>query len=120
MNRRLLPTLLGAAALGAAAFTYRRVRPAFGARAQGDRLLRIERSPQYRDGQFRNASQTRMAPAGRDVPRVLKKFLLDRAGRVPVGRVPRQTPHLPPLSADETDVTWFGHSAALLRTGGLT
>ena len=50
--------LLGIVCLLAAAVALFIHRPSFGRLPRGERLARIERSPNYRDGQFRNLHPT--------------------------------------------------------------
>jgi L-ascorbate metabolism protein UlaG (beta-lactamase superfamily) len=116
---RLLPTalgLLGMAALGGLAWTAGQVLPAMGARPDGERAARMSRSPQYRDGAFRNtrAGTAPMPPAGD----TLREFLFGGQQRKPVGAVPLATPATDPAAPDDLRITWYGHSSALAELDG--
>ena len=92
---------------------------AFGATPTGDRLARMQRSPQYRDGTFHNSIETRTL-----LPGTLGKTLRGQFGpeqRVPPGPLPvvSRTPAdfaTPPASG--LRVTWFGHASVLVEIDG--
>ena len=91
---------------------------AFGASAGGERLARMQRSPQYKDGAFRNPVETRkMKGSFWDMMR--RQF--GKEQRVPPGPLPvvPRTPSdfaTPPASG--LRVTWFGHASALVEIDG--
>nr|WP_049569710.1 MBL fold metallo-hydrolase [Streptomyces sp. SBT349] len=99
------------------------MRPAaFGAKPTGERLARIRRSPQYRDGAFRNERPIRMGGA-RDMLPMAREMLrrADRARRAPAGPLPL----VRPAAADPADVpasglrlTWLGHASVLAEIDG--
>ncbi|MDR2611605.1 MAG: MBL fold metallo-hydrolase [Deltaproteobacteria bacterium] len=103
--------------LGAAGALYLR-HPRFGALPEGERLARIERSPNWRDGEFRNLEPAREAGEEPGRRRGMLDFLF-RGGR---------TAPQDPLPVVETDLkslpdgefVWFGHSSFLLALGGRT
>lgn len=93
---------------------------AFGARPTGDRLTRVQRSPQYRDGTFRNPVETHKM-----VPGALWETLRRQFGggeqRVPPAPIPVVTRApadfaTPPASG--LRVTWFGHATVLIEIDG--
>jgi L-ascorbate metabolism protein UlaG (beta-lactamase superfamily) len=91
----------------------RRIPPAMGARATGARLARMRRSPQYRDGTFRNAAAdpVRIATASfRD------EYRRRRPGR-PARPVPVVTPDFPG-PGEGLHLVWFGHAATLVEIEG--
>ncbi|ARQ72096.1 MBL fold metallo-hydrolase [Streptomyces marincola] len=93
----------------------------FGARPAGERLARVRRSPQYRDGAFRNAEPVRMVGA-REAVAVLRETLRrsERRRRTPSGPVPLAVPEVltggPPATG--LRVTWLGHASALVEIDG--
>ncbi|WP_030023887.1 MBL fold metallo-hydrolase [Streptomyces monomycini] len=98
-------------------------RPAvFGAWPTGERLARIQRSPQFADGQFRNPVPTRQMARGSGL--AMARRQLSREGRLrraPVGRIPVHRPTAadwgePPASG--LRLTWFGHSSVLAEIDG--
>ena len=95
-------------------------RPSFGRRPSGERLERIRRSPNYRDGMFRNQTPTPMMTGERNRWQALWEFVFgsregvrpDKALRV----VRTDLKRLPP----ETNLmVWFGHSSYLLQVDGM-
>jgi L-ascorbate metabolism protein UlaG (beta-lactamase superfamily) len=95
----------------------------FGADPAGERLERIQRSPNYADGMFRNPIPTTTMVPGATMPliRALLSGGAERAGRVPVRPVPVHRPTAadwgePPASG--LRLTWMGHSSVLAEIDG--
>jgi len=92
---------------------------ALGAKPSGDRLARMQRSPQFKDGTFHNPVDTRTL-----LPGSLGKTLRGQFGpeqRVPPAPLPvvSRTPAdfaTPPASG--LRVTWFGHASVLVEIDG--
>jgi L-ascorbate metabolism protein UlaG (beta-lactamase superfamily) len=93
---------------------------AFGARPTGDRLARIQRSPQFRDGKFHNSIETiQLAPGG--MKQMIRRGLLGKEQRVPPRPLPvvmRSPSDFSTAPASGLRVTWFGHSSVLLEIDG--
>ena len=93
---------------------------ALGADATGERLARIQRSPNFRDGSFQNPVATSLvAPSGYWA--MLRKWLGGHEVRVPPGPLPvvaltRASFAQPPASG--LRATWLGHSTVLLEIDG--
>ena len=106
-----------ALALGAAAvWAARDIPRQLGAKAKGERLARIQASPQFSGGKFRNTvPATEVAPAS--VPRLMASAVRDRDTRRPRQPIPLVTP-APGLETDGLFVTWYGHSSALIEIDG--
>ncbi len=91
---------------------------ALGARPTGERLARMQRSPQFRDGVFHNPVPTPMMTGG------MWNMLRGQFGkeqRVPPRPIPvvTRTPNdyaTPPASG--LRVTWFGHASTLIEIDG--
>ncbi len=93
---------------------------AFGASASGDRLARMQRSPQYKDGKFHNPVGTVQVVPGKMLT-TLRHQITGKEQRVPPGPLPivARTPAdfaTPPASG--LRVTWFGHATTLIEIDG--
>ncbi|MCD8318321.1 MAG: MBL fold metallo-hydrolase [Paraprevotella sp.] len=94
--------------------------PAFGRLPRGERQRRIERSPHFRDGQFRNLEPTEFITSKRGRWGVMGKFLF---GKHPGNLRPAEPMEvvktdLRALSRDSDLWVWFGHSSYLFQAGG--
>ena len=93
---------------------------ALGAAPEGERLARIRRSPNYRDGAFRNPEATSLASTG-STWQTLRRWLGGHEQRVPPGPLPivrltRADFARPPASG--LRATWLGHSTVLVELDG--
>jgi L-ascorbate metabolism protein UlaG (beta-lactamase superfamily) len=106
-----------ALALGAAALWVGKDIPRqMGAKAKGERLARMQASPQYSAGKFRNTVPASEIPAA-SIPGMALSAMTGRDARHPHQPIPLVTP---PAGADAEGlhVTWFGHSSALVEIEG--
>ncbi len=97
--------------------------PRFGKFPSGERLERIRRSPNYRDGQFHNLVPTEIMTS-KSFGKLLKTFNKMVFGKkstlkppFPLPMVKRDLQHLAP---DDDFYVWFGHSSYLLSIHGVT
>jgi L-ascorbate metabolism protein UlaG (beta-lactamase superfamily) len=93
---------------------------ALGAAPAGERLERIKRSPNYRDGAFRNPEATSLATTG-STWSTLRRWLAGEEQRVPPGPMPivsltKASFAQPPASG--LRATWLGHSTVLVEIDG--
>jgi L-ascorbate metabolism protein UlaG (beta-lactamase superfamily) len=89
---------------------------ATGAAPRGARADRVRRSPQFRDGAFRNTHPSSVVPAG-GTPELLRRFITSRERRKPVGPIPLvSTSGNAP--AEGLHITWYGHASALVEIEG--
>jgi L-ascorbate metabolism protein UlaG (beta-lactamase superfamily) len=107
--------MLALAALAGAAWVGRDIPLALGSRPRGSRAERVRRSPQYRDGQFRNpqATRTMPTPEGR---RVVRELLFGGDKRRPAGPIPVVRPG--PPATEGLHLTWYGHASTLVELDG--
>jgi L-ascorbate metabolism protein UlaG (beta-lactamase superfamily) len=87
----------------------------------GERLARMQRSPNYRDGQFHNSDTTELGVEG-SVGSSLKRWLFGPEERHPPAPIPtvkltRADFATPPASG--LRATWLGHSTVLVEIDGL-
>jgi L-ascorbate metabolism protein UlaG (beta-lactamase superfamily) len=117
-RRRAGRLVMAGMALAAAAWAVRDVRAALGARPSGERAQRVRRSPQYRDGAFRNPvrTSTLLPAAGRHT---VRELLFGGRVRKPAGVIPVVHPQPAPApDPDGLHVTWYGHASALVEIEG--
>jgi L-ascorbate metabolism protein UlaG (beta-lactamase superfamily) len=93
---------------------------ALGAAPAGERLARIQRSPNYRDGAFRNPDATSLGTPG-GTWKMIRQWLGGHEQRVPPGPMPivtltRSDFDRPPASG--LRATWLGHSTVLVEIDG--
>lgn len=87
----------------------------FGKNPWGNRLKKIETSPNYRNGIFQNESLTLVMKEKGAFFRVLKKFLNKPSNTVPPSPLPGIKTNLKDLPAGAPVIVWFGHSSYLIK-----
>lgn len=107
--------LVGLASIGYAYVQH----PKFGTLPEGERLARIERSPNYADGAFQNVVPTPVftdeSSATSVVPGNTTSELVQR---VPEGPIPSVKTELKELDGDHDVVIWMGHSSYFVQLRG--
>lgn len=93
--------------------------PSFGRLPKGERLERIKRSPNYKDGQFRNREETVQITSDKNGFAAMWDFLFGKKERVtPKENVPAIKTDLKSLPDDRDWLVWFGHSSYLMNVNG--
>ena len=91
----------------------------FGKVPGGERLARIERSPHYRDGQFRNLVDKPSLAEGTSFVRIGWEFFFrERERPEPPAPVPSLKTDLKALPDDRNVLVWFGHSSYFIQIDG--
>ena len=121
MKRWIVRLLLGGVALFlvACALTWWTATPDIGAKATGERLTRMQASPQWKDGIFDNELPRVDGPMDEMLE---KEFSGASEHQVPEGPLPvvqRTGAELAQLPASGLRVTWLGHSTLLVEIDGL-
>lgn len=97
--------------------------PQIGASASGERLDRMQQSPNFADGIFQNTIETTMDLPASAMPGLIWKMLTGVKGQEPLKQI-KTLPFTPeiygPLPDSQTAVTWFGHSTMMLKLEGKT
>lgn len=94
------------------------MKPSFGKLPRGKRQERIEQSPNYRAGSFRNLAPTSMLVKGASYFTIMREFIKDKPGRYPETPIPVVKTDLHTLSSGQPALIWFGHSSYLLVLEG--
>lgn len=113
----MVGTALGVTAAGLLARAVWGVPTAMGGAPRGERAERVRRSPQFRDGKFRNAHQTRSTPDG-DPGDLIRRYRAGRELRRPSRPIPLVTHSGEASLQDGMFVTWYGHATALVELDG--
>jgi L-ascorbate metabolism protein UlaG (beta-lactamase superfamily) len=93
--------------------------PKFGRLPSGNRLMKIKKSSNYKNGKFQNLSFTPDLAEGETYFRVIWKFLFQKSERnKPIDRMPSQKTNLLNLGPDENILVWFGHSSYFIQIDG--
>jgi L-ascorbate metabolism protein UlaG (beta-lactamase superfamily) len=87
-----------------------------GGKSTGARRARVEASPQFADGKFRNNVPTGSSLSLASIPKVAVAVFTGTAARRPHRAIPLVS--APSETADGLHVTWFGHSTALIEIEG--
>lgn len=118
LTRMLLYVLIVCAVLVVAIIIFTR-QPPFGSAPQGQRLGRIESSPNYKNGRFQNLEDTPDLAEGANMATVLWNFIFNKTPRqVPVDPIPSIKTDLRQLDAATDVLIWFGHSSYFMQTAG--
>jgi len=115
--RRARRALAVTAVAAAAAWAAYDLPAAFGAKPAGARADRVRRSPQFRDGRFRNTVPSSTVPSG-PATKMLRDLLFGGQSRRPSRPVPLVAAAPGPLPRGGLRATWFGHSSALVEIEG--
>lgn len=95
------------------------LQPQSGKLPSGERLNRIELSPNYKNGQFRNINKTPQLTEGANLFSVMRKFFFGKSKNTrPSFILPFQKTNLLNLNADENILVWFGHSSYFIQIDG--
>ena len=84
----------------------------------GERGDRVRRSPQFRDGKFRNSVPSSTIPTGG--AKLLREALRRHPDRKPGRAGPGGGRAPAPAPADGLHLTWYGHASALVEIEGAT
>jgi L-ascorbate metabolism protein UlaG (beta-lactamase superfamily) len=91
----------------------------FGKLPNGDSLYRIKQSPNYKNGQFTNLSETPMFTNDASYLKLTKTFFFNRPKRgTPSKPLPGIKTNLNTLKPNEDVLVWFGHSSYFMQVDG--
>jgi hypothetical protein len=91
----------------------------FGNPPSGERLERITKSPNYKNGAFQNQSITPVMTEGVGFFSFAKEFLFNKKTRVaPVDKIPSIKTNLLNLAKEQDVLVWFGHSSYFIQIDG--
>jgi L-ascorbate metabolism protein UlaG (beta-lactamase superfamily) len=91
--------------------------PVFGSDPAGDYERGLTRSPNYRGGRFHNQNATPVQLAdSKAMLKAMREFYSGGNGKEPRGRLP-VIQNAPPIAAEGTRLTWYGHSSYLIQAG---
>lgn len=122
--RMFLLWLLGSIALLAVLLIlYFRFSPRIGGNPTGERLARIQASPNQRDGRFQNVVETNMDMPLTVMAKVMYEMVRGGDAREPKDTIPTVDMDIASWNAvpdSSFAVAWFGHSSLLVKMGGTT
>ncbi|MGH3516329.1 MAG: MBL fold metallo-hydrolase [Haloechinothrix sp.] len=102
--------------VGLTGLTARGFVPALGGRPDPASLTR---SPQFRDGSFRNRARTRRVPPADAAQVTAREFLFGGDQRKPLGPIPLVSASgETELSPEGLHITWYGHASSLVEIEG--
>lgn len=89
----------------------------FGKVPSGERLERIKKSPNYKNGSFQNLSETSLAFSPGKIYDTLKRRSAEK-NKEPRFPLPGIQTNLDKIGADAPTIVWFGHSSYLINING--
>ena len=94
--------------------------PRFGKLPEGELLQRIKQSPNYKNGEFRNLSDTPMFTNDASYFKLTKNFFFNKPKRgTPSKPLPSKKTDLNNLNPNEDVLIWFGHSSYFIQVDGM-
>ncbi|WP_421945559.1 MBL fold metallo-hydrolase [Pedobacter sp.] len=94
-------------------------KPLFGKAAEGARLERMKKSPNFKDGVFQNIHNTPAVTEGYTTMGIIADKLFTNYPRLtPVDSIPSKKVDLLNLPIDEDVLVWFGHSSYFIQLDG--
>lgn len=91
----------------------------FGRSVRGERLARVEKSPNYRDGAFQNQEPTPQLTSDKSRVRSMIDFLFNKPeGTRPEEEIKVIKTDLKSLTTTQDLVVWFGHSSYFIQNSG--
>lgn len=93
--------------------------PSFGKLPAGERLTRIEQSPNYKNGKFQNRFPTTQITSDKPKLQSLYEFLFRKVKDLaPAKDLPSVKTDLKALNPDDEVLVWMGHSSLYMQTDG--
>jgi L-ascorbate metabolism protein UlaG (beta-lactamase superfamily) len=93
--------------------------PQFGKLPSGERLEKIKKSPNYKNGAFQNISITPDLTDGATYFTVTKEFFFGKNKRAfPIDEIPSHKTNLLNLDSKQDVLVWFGHSSYFIQLDG--
>ncbi|SDC01984.1 MBL fold metallo-hydrolase [Niabella drilacis] len=94
--------------------------PSFGKLPSGERLKRIKKSPNYKDGKFQNLNHTPLLVGDKSILQAwLGSVFAEKDKDLrPIGNLPSIKTDLTKFAKDEDVLVWMGHSSLYLQTNG--
>ncbi len=93
--------------------------PSFGRSPRGERLERIKKSPNYRDGKFQNISPTQQITSEKSKIGTMFDFLFRKVKELrPETDLPTVKTDLKQFGRDEDVMVWLGHSSLFIQLDG--
>src|SRR4028119_1524851 len=92
----------------------------FGTHPANNRLTRIQKSKNYRDGSFQNLSPTDVMAKGVPPTKMMRDYLNKSPENSPKTLVPSVKTDLVSIPDTLPTLVWFGHSSYLIKANGLT
>jgi len=91
----------------------------FGKSPKGERLERIKKSPNYKDGKFQNIHYTPVMPEGYTLAGgIWQVFFGDNPRKFPTDTIPSVKIALKEIPLDSNVLVWFGHSSYYMQMDG--
>lgn len=91
---------------------------AFGRNPTGERLKRIEGSPNYRNGSFQNIHPTEVMLKNTSYFKLFRDFINKPKGNSPFNSIPSIKTNLLDIPKDSTQLIWLGHSSYFISSNG--
>lgn len=91
----------------------------FGQLPSGERLARIEKSPNYKDGKFKNLHPTPQMTNEKGGFAIFRE-MLNAKNRRPQQSIPSVKTNLFELNPKQNVLVWFGHSSYFMQIDGMT
>jgi L-ascorbate metabolism protein UlaG (beta-lactamase superfamily) len=93
--------------------------PPFGKAAAGERLQTILNSPNFKNGQFQNVSNTPALTEGASYFGIMRKFFFQKSKRgTTTDKLPTRKTNLLDLDPSKHLLVWFGHSSYFMQLDG--
>jgi L-ascorbate metabolism protein UlaG (beta-lactamase superfamily) len=94
--------------------------PVFGKHPEGEELVRIEQSANYKNGAFQNVLPTEVMLKESSTLKVMRDMLNKPTTVEPANPLPGVKTDLKTLVADKPTIVWFGHSSYLIKFKAFT
>src|SRR5688572_10762900 len=91
----------------------------FGTLPKGDRLEKIKKSPNYKEGAFQNLTETEVLLKDASYLKMMRRFFTPSKKVAPQGDVPSVKTDLKNINDDHPTLIWFGHSSYLIKSKGM-
>lgn len=99
---------------------YFKLNPQFGGRINATEAAKLQASPQWQNGKFQNAIETKMNIKAKDVPKLLKEQFFPIKDKVPSVNlnIAAFDKNKWNSQSDKAKFIWYGHSVLLLQIDG--